>query len=90
MSGPMRSKKCGAARNDKEVDTKNKFTLVTDGDKKESKKAAANTKSGTENLGTKYNGTRYYTPGSALRKPLTTEWVDMTSEDNSRICKICT
>ncbi|OMJ12582.1 hypothetical protein AYI70_g4327 [Smittium culicis] len=56
---------------DKEVDTKNKFILVTDGDKKESKKATVNTESGT----------RYYTPGSALRRPLTTEWMDMTPED---------
>ncbi|OMJ25257.1 hypothetical protein AYI69_g4360 [Smittium culicis] len=47
----------------KAVDTKKKYTLETDEDTKESKKAV-NSES-----------------GSALRKPLTTEWMDMTPED---------
>ncbi|OMJ16701.1 hypothetical protein AYI70_g6437 [Smittium culicis] len=57
---------------DKEVDIHKKYILNTEEDTK-------NTRNGA--LRNKYNETRYYTPGSALRQPIRAEWKDSTSEE---------
>ncbi|OMJ18286.1 hypothetical protein AYI69_g7092, partial [Smittium culicis] len=62
---------------DKNVDTEKKYNLDSDAEYKQFRKDPAN-------LGypeSKYQGTRYYTPGSALRKPLNTVCVDRTTEE---------
>ncbi|OMJ27046.1 hypothetical protein AYI69_g3531 [Smittium culicis] len=66
---------------DKHVDTGKKFNLEVAEDNHGCIRESDILQVTPVTMAAKYNGTRYYTPGSALRKPLNTEWVDMTPEE---------
>ncbi|OMJ23029.1 hypothetical protein AYI70_g2511 [Smittium culicis] len=66
---------------DKHVDTGKKFNLEVAEDNNGCIRESDILQVTPVTMEAKYSGTRYYTPGSALRKPLNTEWVDMTPEE---------
>ncbi|OMJ20040.1 hypothetical protein AYI70_g4353 [Smittium culicis] len=66
---------------DKHVDTAKKFNLEVAEDNNGCIRESDILQVTPVTMEAKYSGTRYYTPGSALRKQLNTEWVDMTPEE---------